>query len=152
MADLVPTDADIAVSECIVAKRSFALVAGAGSGKTTSLITALDEIRMQSGRELRQNGQRIACITYTKRAVEVIRRKLGFDDLYQVSTLHSFLWGEIGRFQQDLREAIQNQRIPALLDKAWEKDTGRATKTARKAIRPKCSPSSAPTASSRSSP
>lgn len=133
MPNLVPTDADLAVRECIGESHSFALVAGAGSGKTTSLITALDEIRSQHGRALRQNGQRIACITYTNRAVEVIRAKLGFDELYQVSTLHSFLWGEIGRFPKDLREALQNHRIPSLLDKAREKDTGKETKTARKA-------------------
>jgi DNA helicase II / ATP-dependent DNA helicase PcrA len=133
MPDYVQTEADLAVRECLEANRSFALIAGAGSGKTTSLIAALDEIRSRNGRTLRQNGQRIACITYTRRAVEVIRSRLGFDDLYQVKTLHSFLWGEIGRFQRDLLGALQHYRIPALLSKAREKDTGRDTQEARKA-------------------
>lgn len=133
MSTYVPTDADLAIRECIGANRNFALIAGAGSGKTTSLIDALSEIRFRSGPKLRQNGQRIACITYTNRAVEVIRSRLGFDDLYQVSTLHSFLWGEIGRFQKDIRDALQNHRIPALLTKAWGKDNGRETKEARRA-------------------
>src|SRR6185437_692555 len=133
MPDYVQTEADLAVRKCLETNCSFALIAGAGSGKTTSLIAALDAIRSRNGGTLRQNGQRIACVTYTRRAVEVIRSRLGFDDLYQVTTLHSFLWGEIGRFQRDLRDVLQYYRIPALLTKAREKDTGRATQEARKA-------------------
>jgi DNA helicase-2/ATP-dependent DNA helicase PcrA len=133
MTDYVSTEADSAVRLCLETKRSFALIAGAGSGKTTSLVAALDEIRSRNGRTLRQNGQRIACITYTNRAVEVIRSRLGFDDLYLISTLHGFLWGEIGRFQVDLKLALKNFRIPALLLKARERDTGRETQEARKA-------------------
>lgn len=133
MTDRIPTAADQAVRECLEAERSFALIAGAGSGKTSSLVDALDEIRKSRGTIMRQSGQRIACITFTNRAVEVIRKRLGFDDLYHVSTLHSFLWGEIGRFQRDIREALQNHRLPALIAKAAEKDNGKETKTARKA-------------------
>ena len=133
MADLIPTVADTVVQECLESKRSFALIAGAGSGKTTSLVQALDDIRTHHAGVLRQQGQRIACITYTKRAVEVISSRLGFDELYLVSTLHSFLWAQIGRFNEDIREALTEDRIPSLLAKAREKDTGRPTKTARKA-------------------
>lgn len=63
----------------------------------------------------------------------MIRSRLGFDELYQISTLHSFLWSEVGRFQRDIREALLDHRIPALLAKARIKDTGKETKTARKA-------------------
>lgn len=129
----IQTDADEAVRQCIAESRSFAMIAGAGSGKTTSLVDALAEIRKTYGSTLRQNGQRIACITFTNRAVEVIQGRLGFDDLYQVSTLHGFLWSEINRFQHDIREAIQNDRLPNLIAKAAEGDTGKETKTARKA-------------------
>ena len=133
MPNRIPTDADQAVRECLEAERSFALIAGAGSGKTSSLVDALGEIRSSRGAILRRNGQRIACITFTNRAVEVIRERLGFDDLYHVSTLHSFLWGEISRFQRDIREALHNHRLPTLIAKAAEKDNGKETKTARKA-------------------
>jgi DNA helicase II / ATP-dependent DNA helicase PcrA len=128
-----PTDADHAIRGCIEARRSFALIAGAGSGKTTSLITALELVRSIAGKTLRQNGQRIACITYTNRAVEVIRSRLGFDELYHVATLHSFLWGEIGQFQRDLREALRNATIPHLIHRAKTRDTGKDTKDARAA-------------------
>jgi ATP-dependent DNA helicase UvrD/PcrA len=133
MSDLVQTKADQVIRECLEANRSFALIAGAGSGKTTSLVDALDEIRSRHGAALRLNGQSIACITFTKRAVEVIRGRLGNDELYNVSTLHSFLWGEISRFQRDIRQALEDYRIPTLLDKARERDTGRASQTAIKA-------------------
>lgn len=133
MTELIPTEADVAVQECLAADQSFAVIAGAGAGKTTSLIGALKQIRQQKGAKLRQNGQRVACITYTKRAVEVIQSRLGFDDLFAVSTLHSFVWAEISRFSNDIREALSISIIPAALAKAREKDTGRATKEARKA-------------------
>jgi len=133
MPDLITTAADTAVRDCLEARRSFALIAGAGSGKTTSLIEALEDIRTHHARTLRQQGQRIACITYTKRAVEVISSRLGFDELYLVSTLHSFLWSQIDRFNEDIREALTEHRIPSLLSKEKEKDNGRDTKTARKA-------------------
>lgn len=133
MSNRVQTAADQAVRECLAEHRSFALIAGAGSGKTTSLVEALAEIRTTHGATLRQNGQRIACITFTNRAVDVIRQRLGFDDLYHVSTLHSFLWNEINRFHRDIREVLQNIRLPALIAKASEDDNGGETKKARKA-------------------
>ena len=129
----VQTAADEAVRKCIAEHQSFALIAGAGSGKTTSLVDALAEIRTTYGSKMRQNGQRIACITFTKRAVGVIQRKLGFDNLYEVSTLHSFLWAELGRFQKDIRDALQNYRLPALIAKTAEDDNGKETKKAKKA-------------------
>lgn len=133
MATLIETQADQEVRECLAAGQSFALIAGAGAGKTTSLIGALRRIRDQYGAKLKQNGQRVACITYTKRAVEVIRSRLGFDELYEVSTLHSFVWSEFSRFTNDIREALVESIIPEAIAKARAKDNGRDTKEARKA-------------------
>jgi len=133
MAELISTSADKDVTYCIDTKRSFALIAGAGSGKTTSLITALKHIRVKYGANLLKNSQQVACITYTNRAVEVISSKLGHDDMYLVSTIHSFLWNEIKRFTHDIRDAINEHRIPQLIEKAREKDNGGSSKTAVKA-------------------
>lgn len=133
MGKRIKTQADEKVRECLIASHSFALIAGAGSGKTSSLIDALDFIHKSHGPGLRQNGQRVACITYTKRAAEVIKSRLGFDGLFVVSTLHSFLWSEFGRFQRDIREALRASRIPDLIAKAREKDNGGASKQARRA-------------------
>lgn len=130
MNDKIETAADAAVRKCLDNHHSFALIAGAGSGKTTSLIDALQRVRAREGKKLRQEAQRIACITFTKRAVEVIKGRLGFDELYLVSTLHSFLWGQISRFHSDIREALRLSRLPALIQKEREKDNGGKSRTA----------------------
>ncbi|NMM78809.1 UvrD-helicase domain-containing protein [Acidovorax sp. SRB_24] len=133
MAARVESAADAQVQKCLEEHRSFAMIAGAGSGKTSSLVEALGRIRDREGSVLKRQGQRIACITFTKRAVEVIKTRLGFDDLYLVSTLHSFLWGQISRFHEDIREALRESRIPALIEKAKEDDNGGKSKKALKA-------------------
>lgn len=121
MGKRIETDADQQVRACLAEKRSFALIAGAGSGKTSSLVDALTLIRETDGKILRRNGQRVACITYTKRAVEVIQERLGFDELYFVSTLHSFLWGQLAGFQEEIRRVLIADRVPALVAKAEQK-------------------------------
>lgn len=133
MSERIQTEADEKVAACLNEQRSFAVIAGAGSGKTSSLIDALSLVRANYGVELRTNGQRVPCITYTRRAVEVISKRLGFDDLFVVSTLHSFLWGEIKAFTKDIRNALRESRIPQLIAKAAEKDNGGKSKTALKA-------------------
>jgi DNA helicase-2/ATP-dependent DNA helicase PcrA len=129
----VETQADKDVEACLDGEVSFALIAGAGSGKTSSLIDALEWVRKHKGKALRQNGQRVACITYTKRAVAVISERLGFDDLYAVSTLHSFLWGQFGRFHPDIRRALEYRRLPDLIAKERAKDSGGQSKAVREA-------------------
>lgn len=133
MANWVESAADAQVRACLDNHPSFALIAGAGSGKTSSLVEALERIRRREGQALRQNGQRIACITFTKRAVAVIKSRFGFDDLYLVSTLHGFLWQQLSRFQIDLREALRLGRLPALIAKERAKDNGGNSRAARDA-------------------
>ena len=130
---LTPTSADKKIRKCIANRQNFSMVAGAGSGKTTSLVIALEYLRRDEGSVLRKNGQKILCITYTNRAVDVISGRIGKDDLYVVTTLHGFLWSEIRRFTHDIREALRISVIPAHIDKAREKDSGRQTKTAIRA-------------------
>jgi len=50
-----------------------------------------------------------------------------------VSTLHGFLWGQISRFHDDIREALRESRIPALIEKAKGDDNGGNSKKAQKA-------------------
>lgn len=130
---LEPTQADREIIECLLNKQSFSVVAGAGSGKTTSLVTALNFLRDEYGTELRRNGQKIVCITYTKRATAVIEERLGFDDLYLVSTIHSFLWSAINRFTKDIRTALHEHLIPAHITKSRERDNGGNSQAARRA-------------------
>ena len=98
------TPADIEVRACLDCKvpRSFVMVAGAGSGKTTSLIKALDHLARTRGPALRRAGQQIACITYTEVAVGEISEDVGVSPLFHISTIHSFLWSVIRPFQSDI--------------------------------------------------
>lgn len=118
------TDADIQIRQCLDNNQNFSVVAGAGSGKTTSLVLALDYLRSTNGKALRRDDQKIACITFTNRAVSVISERLGWDDIYLVSTLHSFLWGEIKRFSDDIRKCLQEKIIPTQIEKYRDRDNG----------------------------
>ena len=116
------TDADIQLRICLDQNPpiNFVMVAGAGSGKTTSLIKALDHLAHTRGTDLRRRGQQIACITYTEIAVGEIRSDVGNASLFHISTIHSFLWTIIRPFQNDIREWIIS-RIAEKIVEAEEK-------------------------------
>ena len=99
--------------------RNFVMVAGAGSGKTTSLVKALDFIRQTQGRKLQDRQQRIACITYTEVATEEIWGDIGHDPLFHISTIHSFLWEVIRPFQHDIARWVA-RKIDRELDELAE--------------------------------
>jgi len=127
---LIPTKADKEIQECIDKNRSFSVISGAGSGKTQSLLTALSYIRDSKGGDLRKNDRKILCITYTNRAVNVIFSRLNFDEIFYVSTLHSFLWTVIKRFSNDIRKTLIDHHIPTQIAKKQEDDNGGNSKTA----------------------
>ncbi|EEO02201.1 ATP-dependent DNA helicase [Vibrio cholerae] len=83
--------------------RSFLLFAGAGSGKTRSLVNVLQEIREKNLARLIQSGQRIGVITYTNAACDEIQHRLSYDPLFHVSTIHSFVWELIEPFTEDIK-------------------------------------------------
>lgn len=128
--NFVPTETDLSIQNCIDSTSSFSVIAGAGSGKTTSLVIALDYIREKYGEKLRKSGQRIACITYTNRAVDVISERMGYDDLYFVSTIHGFVWNEIKRYHRDIKDAVKNFIIPRKISKKREEDNEGTSKKA----------------------
>jgi DNA helicase-2/ATP-dependent DNA helicase PcrA len=98
------TQADIELRHCVttVPPTSFNMVAGAGSGKTTSLIKGLTSILNAHGDQLRLRRQRIACVTYTDIAAGEIWADVGNNTLIAVSTIHSFFWSIVRSFQQDI--------------------------------------------------
>jgi DNA helicase-2/ATP-dependent DNA helicase PcrA len=128
-----PTSCDEAIRECITRNQSFFVIAGAGSGKTTSLIGSLEVVRELHGKQLRRDGQHVVCVTYTKRAVAVISERLRWDELYLVSTLHSFLWGEVKHFTPDIRQILAEDIIPSHIAKYRENDNGGQSKAATEA-------------------
>ena len=131
--DLPDTYTDKRIKVCIRKSRSFAVIAGAGSGKTTSLRKVMELIRSIYGPAMRSAGQRVACITYTNRAVAVIQGRLGLDEFFLVSTLNGFLWGEIKQFQREIRATVISHLIPARITKKQTDDNGGASKKARNA-------------------
>ena len=82
--------------------KSFFLYAGAGTGKTRAVIEAMEIFRARYGTQFRQSGQKVAVITYTNAACDEIRRRIDFDPIFVVSTIHSFAWEQIRTYHKDI--------------------------------------------------
>ena len=89
--------------------RNFRLEAGAGAGKTFSLVAALKKIIAEKGPALIHAGQKVACITYTEVARNEIAQEIEEHPAILVNTIHGFGWAFISRFQKKLREMIATQ-------------------------------------------
>lgn len=98
----------LAIEACIDAGKSFLVEAGAGAGKTYSLIEALKYVIAKRGRDFLRQHQRVACITYTNVAVEEINARTDRHPAVQSSTIHSFCWSMIRDFQPYLRRELPN--------------------------------------------
>jgi len=93
-------------------KQSFRLEAGAGAGKTYSLIKALKYLIDNDSTSLSKNNQQIACITYTNVAKEEIISRTDNNPVIFAETIHGFCWGMINGLQKQMR-----QFIPSISDK-----------------------------------
>ena len=104
--DHVDDLADQAIMKCLnlTEPKSFFLFAGAGSGKTRSLVGAVDRFIDEHGSDLRLSGQKIGIITYTNKAADEIRQRLKFDWRVTVRTIHAFAWSLIGGYNHDIRK------------------------------------------------
>ncbi len=100
---------DIKISECLNPKspKSFFLFAGAGSGKTRSLVKALTNFKKNHGNSFILNNQKIAIITYTNAAADEIKQRLKFDPIFYVSTIHSYAWELIQLFTSDIKTYVK---------------------------------------------
>lgn len=87
--------------------KSFFLFAGAGSGKTRSLVEVLNRFRENNIHRLRTNAQQVAIITYTNAACDEIKRRLEFDTAFSVSTIHSFAWELIKPYTYDIKALLR---------------------------------------------
>ena len=112
------TDADREIYVCLNSSppRSFMMIAGAGSGKTTSLIKGLTEILNKHGEKLKLRRQKVACITYTEIAAKEIWADVGNNPLVHVATIHSFLWSLVRSFQSDIQRWVANRIDEKLLE------------------------------------
>lgn len=133
--DSPDTDADREIHACIAAKppQPFVVRAGAGSGKTTSLIKALDWVMSEHGASMRAKKQKVACITYTDLAANEILADVNEDPLVHVSTIHSFYWSIAKTFQADIKVWLQNdiRRRISKLEEEFENYGTRVRQTTR---------------------
>jgi len=106
--DHVDDHVDEEIKQCFSADnpKNFFMFAGAGSGKTRSLVNALSFLDKEIGAKLSANAKQIAVITYTNAASDEISRRLQYKPIFAVSTIHSFLWELIKNYQTDIKQWI----------------------------------------------
>ena len=113
--DYVDDHVDREIESCFSASspNNFFVFAGAGSGKTRSLINTLNFLDKEQGEKLLMKGKQIAVITYTNAACDEISRRLQYKSIFSVSTIHSFLWELIKNYQVDIKtwimESVQKE-------------------------------------------
>ena len=127
--DHVDDDVDNQISACLTIEnpKSFFLFAGAGSGKTRSLVEALKVLRTKRVKHFRLAGQRIGVITYTNAACDEIKQRLDYESLIEVSTIHSFVWSLIGSFHSDIKFWLRIARTQNMSHPVLCPDLGPAT-------------------------
>ncbi|PCI56813.1 MAG: Fis family transcriptional regulator [Alphaproteobacteria bacterium] len=109
--------------------QSFFLFAGAGSGKTRTLVNVLnDHLLDKFEKRLNIEGRKVAVITYTNAAKDEIIRRTKFHPLIQVSTIHSFAWLIIKGFNDDIREWLKDHLQIKIADLEEKEKKGRGGK------------------------
>lgn len=113
---------DLQLKECVSneKRKSFFLFAGAGSGKTYSLVKLLENIQNVWGNKLMREHRQVAVITYTNAATDEIMRRIDYNPLFHVSTIHSFVWDSIKTYQKDIK-ARYLQRLQANIEELQAK-------------------------------
>lgn len=94
------------VFACLERKESFLVEAGAGAGKTYTLVKALHFLMDRYKHILPQRHQKIACITFTNVAKDEIDARTDRSPIIYCDTIHSFCWSLIRGFQRQLRERL----------------------------------------------
>ena len=94
------------VHHCLEHGESFLVEAGAGAGKTYTLVKALQFLIDRYRHALPQRHQRIACITFTNVAKDEIEARTDRSPIIHCNTIHAFCWSLIVGFQRQLRERL----------------------------------------------
>lgn len=96
---------------------SFIIQAGAGAGKTYTLIESIKYILHYKIDELDKHNQKIMCITYTNVAANEIRQRLGETQYVQVSTIHEMLWQQIKMYRRSELTVLHLKKLKQELKK-----------------------------------
>lgn len=126
--DLFDNEADEKILACLNLEKpkSFFLYAGAGSGKTRSLVEAIRIVCRDQGRRLSLRGQKIGVITYTNAACDEIKQRLEFDPRVEVSTIHAFAWSLIAGYDGDIRKWVAGRMLQDIVELEEAQAKGRA--------------------------
>ncbi len=105
MGNNIDLQVDETLEKCILStpRKSFFLFAGAGSGKTYSLVLLLKKIHNSIGKDLLLQGKNVAVITFTNAATDEIINRLDYSPIFHISTIHSFVWEVIKYYQSDIK-------------------------------------------------
>ena len=124
---------DETLEKCILStpRKSFFLFAGAGSGKTYSLVLLLKKIHNSIGKDLLLQGKNIAVITFTNAATDEIINRLDYSPIFHISTIHSFVWDVIKYYQADIKRlyCFYIEEDLKALEKKLEETEKKTTKT-----------------------
>lgn len=101
-AEIAARAAWLKLKACLDDGSSFVFEAGAGAGKTYSLIAALRHILEGRGRELQRSNRYVACVTYTNVARDMILTQTDGHPAVYCDTTHAFVWLLISPFQKQL--------------------------------------------------
>lgn len=118
---------DALIKQCLNPQepRSFFLYAGAGSGKTYSLVEGLKAFEKNHGLKCRRSNRQIAIITYTNAACDEIIGRVEGNSLFHISTIHSFCWLQIKSFHNDIRAWLQKSLSSEIALLQQKEETGR---------------------------
>lgn len=94
------------VLSCLDSGESFLLEAGAGAGKTYTLVKALQFLIRRDQHKLPKRHQKIACITFTNVAKNEIEARTDRSPLIYCETIHGFCWSLISGFQRQMRDQL----------------------------------------------
>ena len=124
---------DEALEKCILStpRKSFFLFAGAGSGKTYSLVLLLKKIHNSIGKDLLLQGKNVAVITFTNAATDEIINRLDYSPIFHISTIHSFVCDVIKYYQADIKRlyCFYIEEDLKALEKKLEETEKKTTKT-----------------------
>lgn len=104
--DIFDSNADLIIRRCVDINnpQSFFLLAGAGSGKTRSLVNVLNYLTESFGNDLLLHGKKVAVITYTNAARDEILRRVDYSSLFSITTIHSFAWELLNPYTNDIKD------------------------------------------------
>lgn len=114
----IDNNVDEIIYDCLKLEKpkSFFLFAGAGSGKTRSLVNILERFKVEYGKQFRLERKKVATITYTNAAADEIIRRLKYDSIFHVSTIHSFAWDIIKNFNHDIKDWLKTNLQTEILE------------------------------------